>query len=73
MTDSYCKSPMAITAENLAVKHKISRDKVDAFALRSQQLWKKANDEGVFKTEIAPFSVKIKGKDVDFAVDEHPK
>lgn len=64
---------MAITAENLAVKHKISRDKVDAFALRSQRLWKAANDAGVFKTEIAPFPIKIKGKEIEFAVDEHPK
>lgn len=64
---------MAITAENLAVKHKIPREKVDEFALRSQQLWKAGNEQGVFKSEIAPISVKIKGKDVDFAVDEHPK
>lgn len=64
---------MAITAENLAVKHKIPREKVDEFALRSQQLWKAANDQGVFKNEIAPFPVKVKGKDVSFAVDEHPK
>lgn len=64
---------MAITAENLAVKHKIPREKVDEFALRSQQLWKAANDQGVFKSEIAPFPTKVKGKDVLFAVDEHPK
>lgn len=73
LTDSYCKSPMAITAENLAVKHKISREKVDEFALRSQQLWKAANDQGVFKNEISPFPTKVKGKDVEFLVDEHPK
>lgn len=64
---------MAITAENLATKHKITRDKVDEFAMRSQKLWKEANDRGVFKTEIVPFPVKVKGKDVEFAVDEHPK
>lgn len=64
---------MAITAENLAVKHKIAREKVDEFALRSQQLWKAANDQGVFKTEIAPLPIKVKGKDVEFAIDEHPK
>lgn len=64
---------MAITAENLALKHKIPREKVDEFALRSQRLWKAANDQGVFKNEITPFPVKVKGKDVDFAVDEHPK
>lgn len=64
---------MALTAENLAAKHKIPREKVDAFALRSQQRWKAAYDEGIFKTEIASFSLKIKGKDAEFAVDEHPK
>lgn len=41
LTDTYCKMPMAITAENLAEKFKISRKEVDDFALRSQQLWKK--------------------------------
>lgn len=40
LTDSYCKMPMAITAENLADKYKISRDEVEAYALQSQQRWK---------------------------------
>lgn len=35
--------PMAITAENLAVKYKISRDECDEFALQSQMKWKKGN------------------------------
>lgn len=73
MSDSFCKLPMALTAENLADKYKIPREKVDEFAYRSQQLWKKANDAGVFKTEITPFKLKVKGKEVDFAVDEHPR
>ena len=41
LTDSYCKTPMAVTAENLAEKYKIPREEVDQFALRSQILWKK--------------------------------
>lgn len=73
LTDSYCKLPMAMTAENLADKFKIPREKVDEFALRSQQLWKKGQDEGAYKAEIAPYKLKIKGKEVDFAVDEHPR
>lgn len=73
LSDTYCKLPMALTAENLAVKYNIPRDVVDKFALRSQQNWKKANDAGVFKTEITPYKLKIKGKEVDFAVDEHPR
>lgn len=40
LTDSYCKMPMAITAENLADKYKISRDEVEAYALQSQSKWK---------------------------------
>lgn len=73
LSDSFCKLPMALTAENLAEKYKIPREKVDEFAYRSQQLWKKANDAGVFKTEITPVKLKVKGKEVDFAVDEHPR
>ncbi|XP_026465813.1 3-ketoacyl-CoA thiolase, mitochondrial [Ctenocephalides felis] len=73
LTDSYCKLPMALTAENLASQYKIPREKVDEFALQSQQKWKKALDEGVFKSEIAPMSLTIKKKEVQFCVDEHPR
>lgn len=40
LTDSYCKLPMALTAEKLGEQYKITKDEVDQFALRSQQLWK---------------------------------
>jgi len=40
LTDSYCRLPMALTAEKLAEQFKISRQEVDQFALRSQQKWK---------------------------------
>lgn len=73
LTDTYCKMPMAITAENLAAKYNISRKEVDDFAIRSQQLWKKANDEGRFKEEIAPVTVKVKKQEVQVTVDEHPR
>lgn len=73
LTDSLCKLPMALTAENLAVKYNIPRDVVDKFALRSQQNWARAQKEGAFDAEIVPYKLKIKGKEVDFAVDEHPR
>lgn len=41
LTDSYCKTPMGVTAENLAETYSIPREEVDRFALRSQTLWKK--------------------------------
>ncbi|KAH3884964.1 hypothetical protein DPMN_008950 [Dreissena polymorpha] len=73
LTDSHTKMPMAITAENLAEKYNISRADCDAYALSSQQRWAKANEAGVFKSEITPIEVKgKKGKEM-FEVDEHPR
>ena len=37
--------------------HDISREDSDAFALRSQQLWGKAHEAGVFKGEIGIFTI----------------
>ena len=34
LTDQLPKTPMGITAENLAVQYKLTREEVDAFALR---------------------------------------
>lgn len=69
----HCKLPMGITAENLAEKYSLTREETDAFSLRSQQNWAKANEAGVFKAEIAPMKLKIKGKEVEMTEDEHPK
>jgi acetyl-CoA acetyltransferase len=38
---------MAITAENLAEQHGITRQQADEFAIRSQTLWAKANESGI--------------------------
>lgn len=40
LTDSYCKLPMALTAEKLGEQYQIKKEDVDAFSLRSQQKWK---------------------------------
>jgi len=73
LTDTYCKLPMALTAEKLGEKFNISRSRVDEFSFNSQQKWGKSNAEGVFKAEITPFTTKVKGKEVQFQVDEHPR
>lgn len=73
LVDSYCGCPMAITAENLAVKHSISRAQVDEYAYTSQMRAKKAAELGLFKSEIAPITVKGKKGDTIFEIDEHPK
>ncbi|XP_043663038.1 3-ketoacyl-CoA thiolase, mitochondrial [Drosophila teissieri] len=73
LTDTYCKLPMALTAENLADQYKISRERVDEFSLLSQKNWEKGQKEGAFNAEITPIKLKVKGKEVDFVVDEHPR
>jgi acetyl-CoA acyltransferase len=55
---SYRHSPavfnMGLTAENLARKHKISRQEQDEFALRSHQRAAAATDRGEFADEVIP-------------------
>lgn len=74
LTDEYAKTPMGITAENLAKKYNITRQETDQYALQSQQRWKKANDQGFFKDEIEPIKTKgKKGVEESFDTDEHPR
>ncbi|XP_062361995.1 3-ketoacyl-CoA thiolase, peroxisomal isoform X2 [Cinclus cinclus] len=49
-----CLIPMGVTSENVAEKFGVSRKKQDAFALASQQKAAKAQQMGLFKTEIVP-------------------
>jgi acetyl-CoA acyltransferase 2 len=73
LTDSYCKLPMALTAENLADIHGITREQADLYALQSQHRWQRALDNGAFKDEIAPITFKGKKGPEIFSVDEHPR
>jgi acetyl-CoA acyltransferase 2 len=73
LTDMHCKTPMGVTAENLSEKYGLTKEDSDVFSLRSQQNWAKANEAGLFKAEIAPVTLKIKGKEFVMTEDEHPK
>ncbi len=73
LTDSYTKTPMAVTAENLATKYGITRADADAFALRSQKRWAAAQESGGFADEIAPLTVKAGKKEIVVERDEHPR
>jgi acetyl-CoA C-acetyltransferase/acetyl-CoA acyltransferase 2 len=73
LTDSYTGLPMAMTAENLAEKHGITRAQCDEYALRSQKAWAEAQAAGRFKDEIAPLELKSKKGPVVFDKDEHPR
>jgi len=73
LTDLHIKTPMSITAENLAEKLKINKEMSDKWAAKSQERWAKAQAAGIFKNEIVPVMVKGKKGDVAFDVDEHPR
>jgi acetyl-CoA C-acetyltransferase len=49
--------PMGLTAENVAEKFDVSREDMDAFALRSQQRAVAAQDSGFFDREITPYTL----------------
>jgi acetyl-CoA acetyltransferase family protein len=71
LTDTQCGFSMAQTAENLAEEYDLSRPDVDEYALRSQRLAKQAWDEGRFDAEVLPVMVGRKGRETEFARDEH--
>jgi acetyl-CoA C-acetyltransferase len=71
LVDSYVGCGMAITAENLAEKYGISREEVDAYALRSQQAARRAQQAGWLAEEIVAVTIKDrKGNPVEFSQDE---
>ncbi len=62
---------MPETAENVAQDFQISRADQDAFALRSQQRTKRAQESGFFAREIAPVTIKGRKGDTVVADDEY--
>jgi len=71
--DEYAQLPMALTAENLCDQYSLSREEVDAVALRSQQRTEAAFEKGIFKDEICPLTLKQRKKEILFDRDEHPR
>ncbi|HUE81911.1 MAG TPA: acetyl-CoA C-acetyltransferase [Pyrinomonadaceae bacterium] len=71
LLDTYCHTPMAGTAENLARKFEISREEQDRYALRSQQEAKRAHEAGYFAEEIVPVEVKTRKGSFRFEHDDH--
>src|SRR6476469_4072578 len=71
LLDTYCNTPMAGTAENLARKFVISREEQDAYALRSQQEAKRAFDAGYLAEEIVPVEVQSRKGTTVVEHDDH--
>jgi 3-oxoadipyl-CoA thiolase len=64
---------MGETAENVADKWKISREKQDQFALQSQQKYQKAFEAGKFKNELIAVAASSGKETIVVDKDEHPR
>ena len=75
LTDSYCQTPMGVTAENLEATYHLGRQAADEFALRSQQNTREAWASGLIRDEIVnvPVMDKKTKQMVEFARDEHAR
>jgi acetyl-CoA acyltransferase 2 len=71
--DTIPQMPMALTAENLAVKYSISRQACDEFALTSQRKTAEGVANGAFANELCPVRFLEKGSERVFEKDEHPR
>jgi len=73
LTDPFGVGHMGITAENLAVKWKITREEQDALAVESHRRAAAAIAEGRFKSQIVPIVKQTRKGEVIFDTDEHVK
>jgi 3-oxoadipyl-CoA thiolase len=74
LAERYYPYSMGETAENVAERWSVDRERQDAFALASQQKAVAAIDAGRFDDQIVPITVPAKkGDPVVVARDEHPR
>ncbi|HET6410883.1 MAG TPA: acetyl-CoA C-acetyltransferase [Anaeromyxobacter sp.] len=73
LNDPLAGIPMALTAEKLAERYRISQEAVDEYSVLSQRRWAAADEAGRFREELAPIEVKTKKGTALFGRDEHPR
>ena len=72
--DRYGTATMGETGENVATDYVVSRADQDAWALKTQAAWARADAEDRFARELVPVSVpQRRGEPLLFARDEHPR
>lgn len=71
--DVYNDYHMGSTAENICDIWGITKQEMDAFAIKSQQKCEAARKAGKFEDEIVPITVKMKKQVVEFKNDEYPR
>ena len=73
LNDPFHRIHMGVTAENLAERYEIPREKQDEFAMESNRRAIEAIDTGRFKEQIVPIPIKSRKGETFFDTDEHPK
>ena len=63
---------MGTYAEDTAEAYQFTREQQDEFAIRSLKRAKKANEDGTFKSEIAPVQIKTRKRETEIFNDEQP-
>ncbi|ETF02035.1 3-ketoacyl-CoA thiolase [Advenella kashmirensis W13003] len=71
LSDPFEKMHMGVTAENVAREYGVSRQQQDELALASHQRAANAIDNGYFKEQIVPVTMKSRKGEVVFDTDEH--
>jgi acetyl-CoA C-acetyltransferase len=71
LNDPFHTIHMGVTAENIAAKWGITREDQDALAVESHNRAQRAIEEGRFKSQIMPVTLKSRKGDVVFDTDEH--
>ena len=73
LTDAYAGTPMGLFADQIATEYQFTREQQDAYALETLSRAQKATEEGKFKREIAPVTIKSRKGETVVDSDELPR
>ncbi|MEH6823714.1 MAG: beta-ketothiolase BktB [Motiliproteus sp.] len=73
LSDPFGSGHMGLTAEKIAEQYGLSREDLDRFSVESHRRACHATENGHFKDQIVPVSVKQGRKEFIFDQDEHPR
>lgn len=73
LTDPFEVIHMGVTAENVAKKYNITREEQDELAVESHRRARHAIENGYFKEQIVPITLKTRKGEVVFDTDEHAR
>ncbi len=73
LTDAYAGTPMGLFADQIAREYQFTREQQDAYAIETLSRAQKATEEGRFKREITPVTVKSRKGETVVDTDELPR